>query len=231
MLEEGIQYEPYRADQAPGSPAFQAMFPNGLPPRSPVFCRTLNSLLGLVGTASGDTRAFVWHGGVAGGTDQDGDSWPDALDNCPTVANPTQSDADGDGVGDACDNCVNVANPRVAGDYLTTNPWATLTGGQRDDDHDGYGNRCDAKFPGTAGALVNAADITEYRASNNHNRSLDNCGTLQTRPCAIFDLDEQNALTGAGDIVVLRSLTNKLPGPKCPSCPLTCTAGTAGSCN
>ena len=57
-------------------------------------------------------------------------------------------------MGNLCDNCVNVANPRVAADYLTANPWATLTGGQRDDDHDGFGNRCDAFFPGHAGLLV-----------------------------------------------------------------------------
>ncbi len=43
--------------------------------------------------------------------DTDGDGVPDAVDNCPAVANPAQTDSDGDGVGDACDNCVAIANP------------------------------------------------------------------------------------------------------------------------
>lgn len=34
--------------------------------------------------------------------DSDGDGWPDALDNCQAVSNPTQADCDAKGVGDAC---------------------------------------------------------------------------------------------------------------------------------
>lgn len=39
---------------------------------------------------------------VLAGVDGDGDGFDDAIDNCPTLANPDQADADGDGFGDAC---------------------------------------------------------------------------------------------------------------------------------
>jgi len=47
--------------------------------------------------------ASVAVGGSCGGTDTDGDGIPDSADNCPGVANSTQTDTDGDGQGDACD--------------------------------------------------------------------------------------------------------------------------------
>ncbi len=160
--------------------------------------------------------------------DPDNDGVLDPADDCPTIPNPDQADVDADGVGDACDNCLRDPNPRVAAGFLAANAWATLTGGQRDDDHDGYGNRCDAKFVGAG--LVGAADLAQFRASANRSRALDTCGSAQNRPCAIFDLDEADVLIGGPDLARFRSLNNKLPGPKCPMCPLPCTAGTAGTC-
>jgi hypothetical protein len=230
LLESGIQYEPYRRDEAPGSAAFQAAFPNGLPPRSPLFCRSLNRLLSLVESAPDGTRRFVWHSATGALGDGDADGWADALDNCPTVANAGQEDGDGDGVGDVCDNCVTIANPRVPADYLALNDWATLTGRQRDDDHDGYGNRCDAKFPGVRGNVVGPGDLVELRASIAKDRGTDTCGVSGTRACALFDLEETGNMIGSGDVMQFRLLNGKAPGPKCPTCPLVCTAGTAGTC-
>lgn len=57
--------------------------------------------------------------------DKDGDEAPDATDNCPDVANASQSDSDKDGLGNACDNCVTKANPD-----------------QKDSDKDGTGDAC-----------------------------------------------------------------------------------------
>jgi hypothetical protein len=168
---------------------------------------------------------------TSAGADADGDGVPDAADNCPSIANAPQLDGDADLVGDACDNCTTAANARVAAGFLATNPWATLTGGQRDDDHDGFGNRCDAKFPGVTGTIVNSSDLAQFRASNGKNRTLDTCGTIGTRPCAIYDLDETGLVLGSGDLARFRLLNGKVVGPKCASCPLPCENGSSGSCS
>jgi hypothetical protein len=178
-------------------------------------------------------------------TDTDADGVCDPVDNCPTIANTDQADADADGVGDVCDNCVNVANPRVPGGstaFLAANTWATLSGGQRDDDHDGFGNVCDGDFPGTSqGGNVGPADVQQFKASNGKNRTLDICGTIGTRPCAIFDLDlGQNTNNIANinpqDVARFKLLNGHPAGPKCTACTgtnpvLPCEAGVNGTCN
>jgi hypothetical protein len=87
---------------------------------------------------------------------------------------------------------------------------------------------------------VGGLDLGQFRASNGDDRRTDVCGTIGTRPCAIFDLDE-NAPTGGHTIGGLdlgryRALSGVTPGPRCAACtgtgsvPLPCTAGTAGNC-
>jgi len=46
--------------------------------------------------------------------DFDRDGAPDALDNCPSTPNPTQSDSNENGIGDPCDNLAAVNAPPVA---------------------------------------------------------------------------------------------------------------------
>jgi hypothetical protein len=43
-------------------------------------------------------------GGTDPGGDRDGDTIPDASDNCPDISNPQQRDGDGDGIGNKCDD-------------------------------------------------------------------------------------------------------------------------------
>ena len=176
------------------------------------------------------------------GGDTDIDGVCDANDNCSSIANPGQEDGGNglesplDGVGDACDSCTTASNPRVAPDYLALNAWATLTGGQRDDDHDGYGNKCDAKFGGLPSQAVGGQDLAQFRASNTEDRRFDTCGTINTRPCAIFDLDEIGNSIGGLDLGRFRQLNAATPGPRCAACTgtgsvlLPCIAGTAGTC-
>lgn len=58
--------------------------------------------------------------------DRDGDTIPDAIDNCPDIHNTQQDNYDGDDYGDACDNCPGDPN-----------------NGQEDSDFDDVGNACD----------------------------------------------------------------------------------------
>jgi hypothetical protein len=162
--------------------------------------------------------------------DRDGDGVQGADDNCPDGANPSQEDADADGVGDACDNCSRIANPRQPPSFLLASPWAVLTGGQRDDDADGFGNACDAQFEPGSTALVTSRDLEKLRAAGGKPRGADSCGAEARSPCATFDLSESGDAISGPDLGRFRELYLRFPGPKCPTCPLACSAGTAASC-
>jgi len=166
----------------------------------------------------------------ASGTDDDEDGFPDVVDNCATIANAAQADRDSDGVGDSCDNCAAFPNPRVASEFLAANPWATTTGGQRDDDRDGYGNLCDADFT-MSGAVVGGLDLGQIRGSVGRSRAASTCGSTGDLRCAVFDLDEAGDSIDAIDLTRFRELNGTRPGPTCPTCPLACESADLGNCD
>ena len=60
--------------------------------------------------------------------DSDGDGFPDASDNCPTIANPNQADCDQDGIGNACELIVDVTTSNMGAFGAGVNANGTLTG-------------------------------------------------------------------------------------------------------
>ena len=99
--------------------------------------------LGSTATTTLDIRA------LDGDADSDSDGIPDAVDNCPTVANPGQviptfyADLDQDGVGDSNQS---VTACQAPADYVTTsgdNCPAVANPDQLDSDGDGIGDVCD----------------------------------------------------------------------------------------
>ena len=94
--------------------------------------------------------------------DGDGDGIPDASDNCPSVANPSQTDTDGDGQGDACDSSPN--GPDSDGDGIpdaTDNCPNVSNPAQIDSDGDGQGDACDATPNGPDGDGDGVPDDTD----------------------------------------------------------------------
>lgn len=90
----------------------------------------------------------------AGVVDVDGDGIPDAIDNCPLIANPAQTDTDGDGIGDLCDPLNDSDGDGVA-DAADNCPLIS-NADQSDLDGDGTGDVCDTDIDGDT--ILNSAD-------------------------------------------------------------------------
>ncbi len=75
------------------------------------YTRSQNSACGFTGDQPGDPSEPVLYMGT-GCPDSDHDSFPNTIDNCPSVANISQSNQDGDPYGDACEQvqCVTIPN-------------------------------------------------------------------------------------------------------------------------
>ncbi len=99
-------------------------------------CKVLNAYAA-VGVGSGDADC---DGALDNAeSDNDGDGVSDGSDNCPNIANGSQSDSDNDGAGDACDND---ADGDGVVDSADNCKWKSNSG-QADFDSDGKGDVCD----------------------------------------------------------------------------------------
>jgi hypothetical protein len=131
---------------------------------------------------------------------------------CPSLASADQRDTDGDRVGDACDSCVLIRNPAVS-----LSPGQSSTGGQIDDDADGFGNECDADF--ARNGRVDQTDMNLFMTALGKPAASSTCGLSGRESCAPFDVFPGALAIDDDDLTVMRGLMQRGEvGPKCEVC-------------
>ena len=133
--------------------------------------------------------------------DTDGDGILDAVDNCPSIPNPSQADCDGDGIGDACqiaDGAPDCNNNRIP------DACDIASGLSLDVDHDGKPDECE--FDCNRNGLPDDYDIaTAVSADCNSNGIPDECedGSVSAATGSMGRFG--NGLTASGTLSSMRA--------------------------
>lgn len=154
--------------------------------------------------ATGSDKATPAKANATCPLDADKDGVEDAVDNCPSTANPDQKDGDADKKGDLCDNCPTVANTDQGdadddkvGDKCDNCP-ATANPDQKDGDGDKVGDVCDP----TAGPVCGNGTIEPPETCDDGNQKPgDGCGSDCKKEVA-------GGTVAIGDLIVSEIMAN-----------------------